>query len=114
MRWRSLLFSGACRHQPTAPTPKEGPVPTRKKPEIALPVPDSTEAAPGITNLSIAQTMQDIAGLLELKGENRFKIQAYERAADTLINLPEDIRQVWREGRLADIPNVGVAIASKI
>lgn len=89
-------------------------MPTRKRSEIALPLPSGTEAAPGVTNLSIAQTMQDIAALLELKGENRFKIQAYERAADTLINLPEDIRQVWREGRLADIPNVGVAIASKI
>src|SRR5207247_11281670 len=56
----------------------------------------------------------ETAGLPELKGENRFKIQAYERAADTLINLPQDIRQVWREGRIADIPNVGVAIAGKI
>jgi DNA polymerase (family 10) len=89
-------------------------MPTRKKADAApAPLP-GTEAAPGVTNLSIAQTMQDIAALLELKGENRFKIQAYERAADTLINLPEDIRQVWREGRLADIPNVGVAIAGKI
>jgi DNA polymerase (family 10) len=89
-------------------------MPTRKKADAApAPLP-GTEAAPGVTNLSIAQTMQGIAALLELKGENRFKIQAYERAADTLINLPEDIRQVWREGRLADIPNVGVAIAGKI
>lgn len=89
-------------------------MPTRKKAD-ATPAPlPGTEAAPGVTNLSIAQTMQGIAALLELKGENRFKIQAYERAADTLINLPEDIRQVWREGRLADIPNVGVAIAAKI
>lgn len=91
-------------------------MPTRKKtapPEDVVP-PATAELVPGVTNLTIAQVMQEIAGMLELKGENRFKIQAYERAADTLINLPEDIRQVWREGRVNDLPNVGVAITAKI
>ena len=88
-------------------------MPARKQDTAALPAPGE-EAAPGITNRTIADTLLAIAGLLELKGENRFKIQAYERAADTLLTLPDDIRQVWREGRLVELPNVGVAIAGKI
>ncbi|HUS16463.1 MAG TPA: DNA polymerase/3'-5' exonuclease PolX, partial [Chloroflexia bacterium] len=69
---------------------------------------------PGITNMSLAQTMQEIAAMLELKGENRFKIQSYRRAADTLLNMPEDIRTIWRLGTLDDLPNIGEAISSKI
>src|SRR6476620_7258613 len=90
-------------------------MPTRKKQDAdAAPAPAGQELALGVTNLTIAQVLLDIAGLLELKGENRFKIQEYERAADTLLNLPADIRQIWREGRVDDIPNVGLAIAGKI
>jgi DNA polymerase (family 10) len=41
-------------------------------------------------------------------------VQSYRRAADTLLNLPEDIRVPWREGRLGSLPNVGEAISTKI
>ena len=77
------------------------------------PPPDLAPAA-GISNLSIATMLQDIATMLEIKGENRFKIQSYRRAADTLLNMPDDIRTVWRAGQLEDLANVGEAIASKI
>jgi DNA polymerase (family 10) len=80
-----------------------------------IPAPPADLApAPGITNLRIAEIMQEIAAMLEIKGENRFKIQSYRRAADTLLNMPEDIRTVWRAGQLQALPNVGEAIASKI
>jgi DNA polymerase (family X) len=84
------------------------------KPKKDLAPPPGTVAAVGISNMSIADTMQQIAAMLELKGENRFKIQSYRRAADTLLNMPEDIRDVWRAGGLEDLPNIGEAIATKI
>ena len=73
------------------------------KPKKDLTPPPGTPAAVGISNMSIADTMQQIAAMLELKGENRFKIQSYRRAADTLLNMPEDIRDVWRAGQLEEL-----------
>jgi DNA polymerase (family 10) len=52
--------------------------------------------------------------LLELRADNRFKILAYRRAARDIESLKEDIEQVWREGRLDQVPGVGKAIAQKI
>jgi DNA polymerase (family X) len=84
------------------------------KPKKDLTPPPDLQAVPGINNMSLAETMSEIAAMLELKGENRFKIQSYRRAADTLLNMPEDIRVVWRAGRLEDLPNIGEAISTKI
>jgi hypothetical protein len=48
-------------------------MPPRKKAETAAPAPaPDAPAAAGVSNLSIAQMLQEIAGMLELKGENRF------------------------------------------
>ena len=65
-------------------------------------------------NIAIAKVFQDIADLLELKEENQFKIRAYQRAARTIENSPLQVEQLWREGRLHEIPGVGEAIAKKI
>ncbi|HMA37126.1 MAG TPA: DNA polymerase/3'-5' exonuclease PolX [Chloroflexia bacterium] len=86
----------------------------KPKKEPLAPPPADLPPAPGIGNMSLAGTMQEIAAMLELKGENRFKIQSYRRAADTLLNMPEDIRAIWRQGRLEDLPNIGEANAGKI
>jgi DNA polymerase (family 10) len=65
-------------------------------------------------NNEIARTFQDIADLLELKGENIFKIRAYQKAARTIEHLPEEIEVMLREGAdLKSIPGVGEAIAKK-
>lgn len=66
------------------------------------------------TNQQVARVFQTIADLLEIKGEVIYKILAYRRAAENLTELGRDINDVWREGKLNDIPGVGVAIAEKI
>jgi len=65
-------------------------------------------------NREVAQLLENIATLLEMKGENRFKIVAYEEAARRIESWPEPIEEVWKEGRLKEIPGVGESIASKI
>lgn len=67
-----------------------------------------------MNNADVAAAMSEIAELLELKGESSFRIRAYENAARTLGNLPEDIRTIAAEGRLRDIKGVGEALAQKI
>jgi DNA polymerase (family 10) len=67
-----------------------------------------------MNNAEVAGTFQLIADLLEIKGENIYKILAYRKAADSLNNLGRDINEVWRAGELREIPGVGKAIAEKM
>jgi len=65
-------------------------------------------------NREIAFVLYEMAELLELHAENRFKIIAYSKAARSIESLNEDIEHVCRERRLQSIPGVGKAIAEKV
>jgi len=67
-----------------------------------------------VKNREIAAILYEMAELLELHAENRFKIIAFSRAARAIESLKEDIVQVCRENRLQSIPGVGKAIAQKV
>jgi len=67
-----------------------------------------------VKNREVARLLYEMGDLLELRADNRFKILAYRRAARDIESLKEDIEQVWREGRLDQVPGVGKAIAQKI
>jgi len=65
-------------------------------------------------NSEVAKVFQDIADLLELKGENVFKIRAYQRAARAIEHHPRELKLMTDEGEdLQGIPGVGEAIAKK-
>ena len=65
-------------------------------------------------NSDIAKVFQDIADLLELKGENVFKIRAYQKAARAIEHYPRELKIMIEEGEnLRVIPGVGEAIAKK-
>ncbi|TAN59716.1 PHP domain-containing protein, partial [bacterium] len=63
---------------------------------------------------TIAQIFRDIAKILEIKGENVFRIRAYERAAANVESLSEDIQDLINDGSLTDIPGIGEDLAEKI
>lgn len=68
-----------------------------------------------MNNAEIAKVFEDIADFLELKGENVFKIRAYQRAARAINHLPKEIEVMVGLGEdLKAIPGVGEAIARKI
>ena len=67
-----------------------------------------------MNNREIAGVFEDIADLLELKGENVFKIRAYQRAARTIEQSPLEMDQLVKDGGLKGIPGIGVAITAKI
>ncbi len=67
-----------------------------------------------MTNKELADTFTLIADLLEIKGEVIYKILAYRKAADSLTNLSRNAEDIWKEGKLIEIPGVGKAIAEKI
>jgi DNA polymerase (family 10) len=65
-------------------------------------------------NSDVARVFQDIADLLELKGENVFKIRAYQKAARAIDYYPRELEAMIEEGEnLQSIPGVGEAIAKK-
>lgn len=63
---------------------------------------------------SIAEILDDIAALLELKGENPFKVRAYQAGARALESLNEDLAVVIAEGRLGKVKGIGQALEDKI
>jgi DNA polymerase (family 10) len=67
-----------------------------------------------VNNKQIAKVFEDIADLLELKGENVFKIRAYQKVVRAIEQLPVELEQLVKEEKLREVPGVGEAIAKKI
>jgi DNA polymerase (family 10) len=64
-------------------------------------------------NQRIAALFNQIADMLELKGENVFRIRAYRRAAQNVDGLSKDVSALTRE-ELEAIPGIGKDLADKI
>jgi DNA polymerase (family 10) len=65
-------------------------------------------------NLEIARLFELMADVLEIEGENAFRVRAYRRAALNLRALTEDVEALARAGRLDEIPGIGADLAGKI
>jgi DNA polymerase (family 10) len=64
-------------------------------------------------NQQVAKIFNEIAELLELKGENVFRIRAYRRAAQNIDGLSKDVTTLSKED-LTSIPGIGADLAAKI
>lgn len=62
----------------------------------------------------ISGVLEEIARILELNGENPFKIRAYHNGARFLESLTDDLDELIASGRLAEQPGIGEALADKI
>jgi len=67
-----------------------------------------------MTKSEIAGILEQIATLLELKGENPFKIRAYTNAARAIETLGANIPDLQDEEAVAKIPGIGKSVALKI
>ena len=67
-----------------------------------------------IDKKDVIHTLEEMAILLDLKGENPFKIRAFSNAARTLQGLSEDINQLIETGEITKIKGIGKAIAAVI
>jgi DNA polymerase (family 10) len=65
-------------------------------------------------NEEIAEIFEKMARVLALKGEDRFRVLAYERAARSLRDLEEDLTSIAQAGRLEQIPGIGKDLAAMI
>ena len=67
-----------------------------------------------MTNKEIAEIFSQIADILDIKGDNPFKIRAYRKAVRVIGGLSEEIRAIHERDGLRDIDGIGEAIAEKI
>ena len=65
-------------------------------------------------NQRVAEIFNNIAKILEIKQENPFRIRAYQKAAQNIRELSEDIQALVEEERLSEIPGIGQDLANKI
>ena len=66
------------------------------------------------TNPQIAHLLESVKVSYVIKEENRFKIAAYDNAADAVRNAGANVKDMWQNGKLEDIPGVGPSIASHL
>jgi DNA polymerase (family 10) len=62
----------------------------------------------------VAAILDEIGTLLEVRGENPFRCQAYHRGAQAVRNLPGDLGQMVASGGLAEIDGIGATLSEKI
>ncbi len=68
-----------------------------------------------VQNAEIVAMFDQTADLLEIKGENQFRVRAYHRAARTIEGLPQSVRNLLSaEKDLTELPGIGKDLAGKI
>ena len=69
---------------------------------------------PDMTRETLVKTLEDIALLLELKGENPFKTRAYRNGAEVIQNFDGDIVDLAAKNELKGIKGIGDALQQKL
>ena len=62
----------------------------------------------------VAAVLEEIALLLELAGENPFKVRAFEAGARAVLTFPGDLDAARRSGELARVKGIGKSLAGVI
>lgn len=67
-----------------------------------------------MTNQDVAEKLREVYNLMQLAGENRFRAIAFDRAAQTIEGLNEEITKHIEDGTLTEIKGIGKSIAEDI
>jgi DNA polymerase (family 10) len=62
----------------------------------------------------VARILEEIAAMLELKGENPFKVRAYENGARAVLGFGGDLDEAVRSGELRNVRGIGAGLFSNI
>jgi DNA polymerase (family 10) len=69
---------------------------------------------PSVTKSDIAQIFEEMAEMLDILGENPFKVRSFQNAARAIENLPGDIGEMIASGALLEVKGIGKSIFSHI
>jgi len=72
------------------------------------------DAKPRLTNRDVAAILAGVAARLQILDANRFRVIAFQNAAESIRNLPQDINALDAAGELTSIPGVGKGIAEAL
>ena len=69
-----------------------------------------------VTNREIAKLLRNVAASYRIKNEKKFYFQmiAYENASETIESLPEQLENLYKEGKLENVPNIGKTIKGRL
>ncbi len=70
-----------------------------------------------ITNMDkdeVSRILEEIGHILEIRGENPFKVRAYENAARVIGSVPTDIAELVKSGKLPEIKGIGKSLSEHI
>lgn len=69
-----------------------------------------------MNNLQIAELLRDVASSYQLKDQNKYKFQiiAYQRAADAVEHATSELKDLWDDNKLTDVPGIGPSIAEHL
>ncbi|MFW6246485.1 MAG: helix-hairpin-helix domain-containing protein, partial [Tangfeifania sp.] len=68
-----------------------------------------------VHNKEIADKLNEVADLLDLKGENEFRVRAYRNAVRTISGLSKSISEMVRNNEdISSLPDIGDSMAKKI
>lgn len=69
-----------------------------------------------MTNLQIAELLRDVASSYQFKDQNKYKFQiiAYQRAADAVEHATSELKDLWDDNKLTDVPGIGPSIAGHL
>lgn len=67
-----------------------------------------------MTNREIAELLRSIAAAYIVRGEDRFRVMAYQRAAESVDHATSEVKDLWDDGKLKELAGVGSAIASHL
>lgn len=67
-----------------------------------------------MTNKQLAELLANISAAYQILGENRFKIIAYDKASESIEHLTQELKDIWEDGKLEEIPGIGKGIAQNI
>ena len=62
----------------------------------------------------VARVLEEIAAMLELKGENPFKVRAYENGARAILGYSEDLLRAVETGELRRVQGIGAGLFSNV
>ncbi len=67
-----------------------------------------------MTNRELSQLLQNISAAYLILGENRFKTIAYDKAAESIEHLTSEVKDIWKNGTLDQIPGIGKTISQHL
>ena len=65
-------------------------------------------------NRELSAIFEQMADLLEILGQDPFRINSYRKVARVISDLPEDIEHLWKQGTVSSLPGVGKNTAARI